>query len=107
MGVESKEKIMEMKMLEIREKRLKKFTFNKNTKPESPKEVDIPKKFTFSAKEKADDLNPIPCSSSQIVKTKLNKDKDSSQKKNFFSEYMNKNDKSESPRKEEKKSKKF
>merc|ERR1712008_386227 len=103
----------------IREKRLKKFTqdkdfsekkkftFNKNAKPESPKEDDIPKKFTFSAKEKAGDLNPIPCSSSQSVKTKLNKDKDSSQKKNFFSEYMNKNDKSESPRKEEKKSKKF
>ena len=53
---------MEMKMLEIREKRLKKFTqdtdfsekkkftFNKNAKPESPKEDDIPKKFTFSAK---------------------------------------------------------
>ena len=49
-------------MLEIREKRLKKFTqdkdfsekkkftFNKNAKSESPKEDDIPKKFTFSAK---------------------------------------------------------
>ena len=53
---------MEMKMLEIREKRLKKFTqdkdfgekkkftFNKNAKPESPKEDDTSKKFTFSAK---------------------------------------------------------
>ena len=51
-----------MKMLEIREKRLKKFTqdkdfsekkkftFNKNAKPESPKVDDISKKFTFSAK---------------------------------------------------------
>ena len=49
-------------MLEIREKRLKKFTqdkdfsekkkftFNKNAKPKSPKEIDIPEKFMFSAK---------------------------------------------------------
>ena len=53
---------MEMKMLEIREKRLKKFTqekdfsekekftFNKNSKSESPKEDVIPKKFSFGAK---------------------------------------------------------
>ena len=85
----------------------KKFIFNKNTKNESPTK-EAKKKFTFSAdsEEEFFDLSPIPSSSTQNssnVKTNLNYDKDSSQKKKFT---FNKNAISESP-KQEKKAKKF
>ena len=100
----------EIKFIEDKDSRKKKkFIFNKNAKNESPTaEVKKSKKFTFSAdsEEEFFDLSPIPSSSTQNssnVKTNLNYDKDSSQKKKFT---FNKNAKSESPN-QEKKAKKF
>ena len=100
----------EIKFIEDKDSsKKKKFIFNKNAKNESPTaEVKKSKKFTFSAdsEEEFFDLSPIPSSSTQNssnVKTNLNYDEDSSQKRKFT---FNKNTKSESP-KQEKKAKKF
>ena len=100
----------EIKFIEDKDSRKKnKFTFNKHAQNASPpKEVKKSKKFTFSANSEEEffDLSPIPSSSTQNssnVKTNLNYDEDSSQKRKFT---FNKNTKSESP-KQEKKAKKF
>ena len=98
----------EIKFIEDKDSsKKKKFIFNKNAKNESPtKEVKKSKKFSADSEEEFFDLSPIPSSSTQNssnVKTNLNYDKDSSQKKRFT---FNKNAKSESP-KQEKKAKKF
>merc|ERR1712129_595502 len=100
----------EIKFIEDKDSRKKKkFTFNKHAQNASPpKEVKKSKKFTFSANSEEEffDLSPIPSSSTQNssnVKTNLNYDEDSNQKRKFT---FNKNAKSESP-KQEKKAKKF